>query len=552
MTTAGTGVSLQVQETFGEPAVALALIGGTFGLYYGVSYYFSGRVSDADDFYLAGRSIGALVNGSAIAATWESLATFMGVVALIVEVQLPFVAIWTNFLLSVPLIVFLYGQPLRRLGSYTPASFCRVRYGDRMGVVMAGLIVFVMVMYAIGQFIGLARVMELLFGWPFELSLLLVAVVVTGYVVLAGMYGVSYNAAIQFWLMFTAAFLAVSLVLRQLGAVGWWFPPLGYGNLVPEMQRAFPGFFDLTFGPRWYLGMLLAMGLGPIGMPHLAQRVFTSKSVESSRRMVFLFLAVSALLFATMYAVGFAGVFWLRQQGIELATTEFDKMVFFLSFAFNGDGITGYVVAGALAGGLSTISGHMLAISAAVADDVVECLGIDLPQRRRTRLAYASVIGAGAVVTLLALDPPAFLVVSILWAFTVSAAAITPVLVLGTWSARVNEYGALAASFVGFTAVVALSPHLFTGLTLGEGITAAIGIDAVLVGLPLAVVALVAVSLAAERSDRLDIDRAANRELLAEMHGYPSDGVARFDGIWPLLVAVVLSLSLLWLGVQPW
>lgn len=550
-----TTVPLQAafRETFREPALPVGILVGTFSIYYAVSYYFSGRVSDADDFYVAGRSIGALVNGSAIAATWESLATFMGVVALIVELQLPFLATWSNFLLSVPLIVLLYGQTLRRLGSYTPATFCRDRYGDTMGVVMSVLIVFVMVMYALGQFIGLARIIEVLLGWPFEFSLLLIAVVVVGYILLAGMYGVSYNAALQFWIMFTAASLTMMLVLKQLGAAGWWFPPLGYGNLVPAMRTELPGFFDLTFGLKWYVGMLLAMGFGPIGMPHLAQRVFASESVESSRRMVVLFLVVSGLMFATMYAVGFAGVFWLRQQGLELAAAEFDKLIFFISLSFNGDAVAGYVVAGAVAGGLSTISGHMLAISATVADDVVESLGLDPPEARRTRVGYASVVGAGAIVTLLALDPPAFLVVSILWAFAVSAAAITPVIVLGAWSARVNGYGAIAASVVGFVTTVALSPHVFPETTLGTGgLTAQLGIDAVLVTVPLAVVTLVGVSLAAERSQRCEVDREANRALLNEMHGYPADGAGRFDSIWPLLALVALALPVLWWGLQPW
>jgi len=542
-----------VRRTFREPALAVGLLAGTFVLYYGVSYYFRARVTDADDFYVAGRSIGTVVNGSAIAATWESLATFMGVVALIVQVQLPFLATWANFLLSVPLIVVLYGGTLRRLGSYTPATFCRDRYGDRMAALMALLIVLVMLLYALGQFIGLARVGEVLLGWPFEVALAVIAVVVTGYVVVAGMYGVSYNAAIQFWLMFTAAFVTMALVLRQLGAAAWWFPPLGYGNLVPEMRAAFPGFFELTYDLRWYVGMLVAMGLGPVGMPHLAQRVFTSESVESGRRMVFLFVAVSALLFATMYAVGFAGVFWLRQSGADLAATEFDKMIYFLSLSFNGDGVAGYVVVGAVAGGLSTVSGHMLAISAAVGSDLVDSLGVDLPEGRETRLAYAVVVGAGGVVTLLALDPPAFLVVSILWAFALSAAAITPVVVLGVWSNRVNEYGAVAASLVGFGTTLVLSPHAFSGVTLGAGgLTAAVGIDAALVGFPLAVVTLVVGSLVAERWDRCAVDHEGNRQLLNEIHGYPADGRERFGGAWPLIALVLLALPLLWWGLQPW
>ncbi|WP_440770923.1 sodium:solute symporter family protein [Natronorubrum sp. DTA28] len=541
------------QETFTDLLIPLIIIGLTFVAYYGISYYMKNKIKGTDDYMVAGRTIGPFVNGSAISATWESLATFMGVVALMVTVQIPFLAVWTNFLLSIPLIVILYGQTLRRLGSYTPATFCKDRYGNTMSVVMALLIVFVMLMYALGQFIGLAQIAEILFGWDYTLSLFVIAALVTGYVVIAGMWGVSYNSALQFWIMLTAAFFPMMIVLHQLGSSGWFFPPLGYGDLVPEMEATNPGFFDMTFDTRWYFAMFLAMALGPIGMPHLAQRIFTSRDVEAGRKTVFWFVAVTGLMFATIYSVAFAGVMWLGQEGFEVAEADFDKMIFYLNFAFSGNSITGYVVAGAIAGGLSTVSGHMLAISAAVANDVIEAFELDITEDRKTQAGYASVIAAGLIIALIALNPPAFLVVSILWAFAVSAAAITPVIVLGVWSARVNRYGAIASSVVGFVTVVALSPHAIGGLGAGaEGLTADLGIDAIMIAFPLSILTFVIVSLVAERIDSLNVDPESNRNLINEMHGYPDDDVDRFTSAVPLIVLAVLMLPILWWGIQPW
>ncbi|PSQ00975.1 Na+:solute symporter [Halobacteriales archaeon QS_5_70_17] len=541
------------QETFDRIAIPVAIIVALFVVYYGISYYFKNRVTDTGDLYLADQSIGSFVNGCAMAATWESLATFLGVIALIVSLQLPFVAMWTNFLLSIPLIVLLYGQTLRRLGSYTPATFCKERYGDRMAVVMSLLIVLVMVMYAIGQFIGLAKITNVLFGWPFELSLFVIAAIVVGYVILGGMYGVSYNSALQFWVMFTAMFVPLMFILRDLGAAGWWFPPLGYSDLTGQMQQAYPDFFDLTFGLKWYVALFLGMALGPIGLPHLAQRVFTSNSVREGRLSVFWFVVVTGLLFTTAYAVGFAGVIWTQQQGIQIPEADLDKMIFFLNFAFNGNAITGYVVAGAIAGALSTVSGHMMAISAAVAEDLVGVFKPDLSEDRKTRLGFATIAGAGLLIALVALDPPPFLVVSILWAFSITAAAITPVLVLGVWSSRINEYGALAASLVSVVLVVVVSPHVLPGITIGPGgITSAIGLDAAFVAVPLSVILLVSVSLLAERLGLAGVDRQANQRLINEMHGYPEDGRERFASAWPLVVLAVLSVPILWWGLLPW
>lgn len=541
------------QQTFQRLLVPIAIIIGLFVVYYGVSYSFKNKLGNDDDLYVAGRTIGGFVNGSAMSASWESLATFMGVVALIVSLQLPFLALWATLLLSIPLIVLLYGQSLRRLESYTPATFCKERYGDKMGVLMALLIVVVMVMYALGQFIGLAKIANILFGWPFDISILAIATIVVGYVIIGGMYGVSYNAALQFWIMLTAAFVPMMLVLKELGAVGWWFPPLGYGTLVPEMQNTYPSFFDLKFSLKWYVAMFVAMGLGPAGMPHLAQRVFTSESVKTGRQSVLWFIAITGLLFATMYSVGFAGVYWIQTQGIDIATADFDKMIFFLNFAFNGDAITGYVVAGAIAGALSTVSAHMMAISAAVAKDIREVVAPDLDSTTESRLGYTTIIAAGALVAVVALNPPSFLVVSILWAFSLSAAAITPVIVLGVWSSRVNEYGAIAASLAGAGVIVLFSPHFFPNVTLSaDGLTAEIGLDAAMIAVPISTITIVLVSLLAERVDGFAIDRESNQMLINRMHGYPEDGVQRFASAWPLLLLATLTLPLLWWGLLSW
>ena len=546
-------VGYEFQETFEQLLIPLILIGITFVAYYGISWYMKEKIQSTDDYMVAGRTIGPFINGSAISATWESLATFMGVIALMITVQMPFLAMWTNFLLSIPLIVIFYGQTLRRLGSYTPATFCKDRYGNTMSVVMALLIVFVMLMYALGQFIGLAQIAEVLFGWDYNLSLIVIAILVTGYVVIAGMWGVSYNAALQFWLMFTAAFFPMMLVLNNLGATGWYFPPLGYGNLTGQMTDFAPGFFEMTFDTRWYFAMFLAMGLGPIGMPHLAQRILTSRNVESAQRTVFWFILVTALMFSTIYSVAFAGVMWIETQGIAIEEADYDKMIFYLNFAFNNDAITGYVVAGAIAGGLSTVSGHMLAISAAVANDVIEAFEIEITDDRKTQFGYVSVLAAGLIIALIGLSPPAFLVVSILWAFAISAAAITPVIVLGVWSARVNRYGAIASSVVGFLTILVLSPHAFTGTGAGgEGLTAAIGIDAVMIGFPVAIITLVVVSLIAEQVAALDVEPDDNRALINEMHGYPEDGTERFTSATPLIVLALLMLPILYWGIQPW
>ena len=240
-----------------------------------------------------------------------------------------------------------------------------------------------------------------------------------------------------------------------------------------------------------------------------------------------------------------------NQQGISIAEDNFDKMIYYLNFAFNGDAITGYVVAGAIAGALSTVSGHMMAISATVASDLLDIFEIDVSEDRRTRFGYLTIGSSGLLIALVALSPPPFLVVSILWAFSLAAAAITPVIVLGVWSSRVNRYGAIPASVLSALLVIVFSPHVFSNITFGAGgITSALGMDAAFVAVPLSVIVLVVGSSLGERLG--GVDPQEHQTLLNEIHGYPDDGVERFTSLWPLLVLALLSVPLLLWGLAPW
>ncbi|PSP72232.1 hypothetical protein BRC86_12855 [Halobacteriales archaeon QS_3_64_16] len=191
-----------------------------------------------------------------------------------------------------------------------------------------------------------------------------------------------------------------------------------------------------------------------------------------------------------------------------------------------------------------------MAISATVANDLLDVFEIDVAEDRQTMLVYLSIGASGLLIALVALSPPPFLVVSILWAFSL-AAAITPVVVLGVWSSRVNRYGAVPASVLGAVIVIVFSPHVLSNITFGAGgITSALGMDAAFVAVPLSVIVLVTGSLLGERF--AGIDPREHQSLLNEIHGYPDDGVERFTSAWPLVVLALLSVPLLLWGLAPW
>ena len=112
--------------------------------------------------------------------------------------------------------------------------------------------------------------------------------------------------------------------------------------------------------------------------------------------------------------------------------------------------VIGLVAAGGLAAALSTAAGLLLAISSAVSHDLIK--GQFAPQISEkgellsARIAMAVSI---AVATYLGLNPPGFAAQTVALAFGLAAASIFPALMMGIFSTRVNNTGAVAGMLAG-------------------------------------------------------------------------------------------------------
>ena len=118
--------------------------------------------------------------------------------------------------------------------------------------------------------------------------------------------------------------------------------------------------------------------------------------------------------------------------------------------------VIGLVAAGGLAAALSTAAGLLLAISSAVSHDLMKGqLTPNMSEKSEllsARIAMAVAIG---VATILGLNPPGFAAQTVALAFGLAAASIFPALMMGIFSKRVNNVGAVSGMLagLGFTLV---------------------------------------------------------------------------------------------------
>ena len=108
------------------------------------------------------------------------------------------------------------------------------------------------------------------------------------------------------------------------------------------------------------------------------------------------------------------------------------------------------VAAGGLAAALSTAAGLLLAISSSISHDLLKGVFMpDISEKNELMAGRIAMSGAIAVAGYLGLNPPGFAAQVVALAFGLAASSIFPALMMGIFSKRSNNVGAVAGMLVG-------------------------------------------------------------------------------------------------------
>lgn len=458
------------QVSFGFKLTPALIVLATFVLYLGVGLF--SRVSSPAGYWVAGRGVGKIGNGAAIAADWMSAASFMGVAGLLYLkgwFGLGYILGWTG---GYVLLLCLLAAQLRRFGKFTVAEFLGDRY-DSHGVRLAAACVTVVitVTYAVAQFKGMGLICGWIFGMDYRQSVFLAAGITLAYMLVSGMTGVTRNQQLQYVILITAFVVPLWFLMRKAGGSGF-FPPLEYGRLLSgvmdgktaggqlqgealaEVRRIF-----LPWGSGGdiysFLALVFTLMVGTAGLPHIMVRFYTARTEETARKSVLWGLFFIGLLYwaSPVYAV--MGRFWNPLGGQEVA----DMIILSApERAELGQLFLGYLAAGALAAGISTVAGLLMAAASAVAHDWYSTiLNPGCPEKEQLLIGRVFTVGVCILVIVIALNPPALIAQIVAMAFAVAGTTIFPACVLAVWDSGSNRYGALAGILFGLvTSLIAM------------------------------------------------------------------------------------------------
>ena len=221
--------------------VGVIFLLATLSLYAVIGIY--GRTSDADEYYVAGRSIPAMYNGMAVAADWMSAASFISMAGGLYlqgfsgtssqPGGLVYVLGWTGGFCLVALLVAPY---LRRLGLYTIPDYFGLRFGGRWPRIIAALAaVLCSFTYVVAQIYGVGLITSRLTGVQFEIGILLGLGGVLVCSFLGGMRAVTWTQVTQYVILILAFLIPVSwLAYKQLGNP---LAPFVYGQQLQKITE---------------------------------------------------------------------------------------------------------------------------------------------------------------------------------------------------------------------------------------------------------------------------------------------------------------------------
>ncbi len=197
-----------------------ALLITYFASVLGIGWVLRRSIKNSDDFFIAGRTIPAWIAGLAFLSANLGAQEVIGMAASgakygIMTSHFYWVgAIPAMVFVGVFMMPFYYGSRARSVPEYL-----KLRFDEKTRAFNATTFA-VMTVFSSGiSMYALAKLLELVLGWNFHMSVLLSAVIVLAYIFLGGLTSAIYNEVLQFFLIVLGFLPLVLLGLKDVG--GW-------------------------------------------------------------------------------------------------------------------------------------------------------------------------------------------------------------------------------------------------------------------------------------------------------------------------------------------
>jgi cation/acetate symporter len=371
-------------------------------------------------------------------------------------------------------VLLLVAERLRNLGKYTfsDAIAFRLERGS-VGTMSAVGSLAVAIPYLLAQMVGAGALIQILFGLPYELAVVIVGVLMTVYVTFGGMIATTWVQTIKAVLLLVGGsiigFGVLSLMHFDLGSLisaAVSVHPKGPAIMIPGVM------FSDTIT---IISIGLSFVFGTAGLPHVLMRFFTVPDARQARRSVAFAIGFIAYFQSVIFIIGLGAIVYVSKNA-EFLTADggliggSNMSAVHLSKVIGGDLLLGFVSAVTFATILAVVSGLTLSAAAAVSHDfyanVIRHGNSDRATELRISRITTLVIGLSAMALAILLEGENVAVLALI-ALAIAASVNFPILFLSMYWSRFTTRGALAGGYAGLAValiLVLLGPTVWVSL----------------------------------------------------------------------------------------
>ena len=485
---------------------------------------------DSEGYMVAGRTTHPYIMAMSYGATFISTSAIVGFggTAGLFGMGLLWLTL-LNIFVGIFLAFIVYGKRTRKIGhnlnAMTFPELLGKRFDSKFIQYFSGIVIFLgMPLYASVVLIGAARFMETTLAIDYKVALLIYSVIIAAYVIWGGLRGVMYTDAMQGTIMFIGMAFLLIMTYSHLGGITAAHQALtNLAHLVPAklVAQGHTGWTSMpTFGSTWWWTLVstivMGVGIGVLAMPQLVVRFMTVKSNRELNRGVLIGGIFILAMTGVAFVVGsLSNVFFYQTQGnisVNIAKGNVDSIIPLYINAATPEWFVYLFMLTLLAAAMSTSSSQFHAQGTAIGRDIYETItnkkgsGSILITRMGIMLAIviALILGYILPANIIARGTAIF--------FGLCAAAFLPMYTSALYWKGATKAGAIAGLVTGtfvtvfwylFIHKAEAVPLGICKMLLGRDVLIAQMpwpvVDPILVALPLAILATVAVSLMTKR-----------------------------------------------------
>ena len=184
-----------------------------------IGWYSSKKITSNTDFMVAGRRLGPFLMAGTLAATEIGGGSSLGVVQQGME-DYGLSAAWYIITMGFAFVILTFLAPKFRAATVkTVPEYFRRRYGKSAGLITSIIMLLPLIGATASQFIASSVILSTMLGISYKTAVLIVAIVVTIYSIMGGLWSVTLTDFVQVFLIVIGMIIAVPFALNMAG--GW-------------------------------------------------------------------------------------------------------------------------------------------------------------------------------------------------------------------------------------------------------------------------------------------------------------------------------------------